>query len=70
MVPLFPEDSEYNETDWCMDQYQATNCSDVRDEAQHETEELLLFFFNGNAAWGAALLMVVSLRCNNGVFVL
>lgn len=69
MVPLFAENSEYNETDWCIDQYQATNCSIVRDEAQHETEDMLMFFFNGNAAWGAALLMVVSLYCNKCFFV-
>ena len=61
MVPIYPSDADYNETDWCVEQYQATNCSDIRGAAQNEVEDMLILFYNGNVAWGIVFIVVVSL---------
>ena len=62
MVPILNyEITPYNETEWCMDQYQATNCTEVRDKAQGEVEDLMLTFYHANLAWGIVLILVVSL---------
>lgn len=60
LVPIYEEGADYNETDWCMDKYQATNCTEIRDAAQDEVEDLMIFFYNSNVAWGFLLIMVVS----------
>lgn len=61
MVPILDyEDSTYSERDWCLDRYQATNCTAIRDAAQDEVENLMVKFFNTNLALGVILVLVVS----------
>lgn len=64
MVPIYPDDSTYTETDWCIENYQATNCTLIRDTAQMEVEDLLIFFYNGNVAWGIFFIMILLLIVN------
>jgi len=64
MVPLFANGADYTEKDWCLDNYQATDCFDIRLAAQAETEDLLRLFYNSQVAWGCALLLILSFVVN------
>lgn len=54
-----------NETAWCLLNYNATNCSAIRNNAQATTDAALKSFYFFSAVWGLLLLLLVS-----GVFVL
>ena len=60
LVPIYPADAEYNETDWCLEFYQATNCTQIRNEAQIELEDMLMAFYSANLVWGILGIIIVS----------
>jgi hypothetical protein len=60
MVPQCGEfQIDCNELAWCIDNYAATNCTDIRNMAQLEVEELMNIYYNSNLAWGFVLIMIV-----------
>jgi hypothetical protein len=60
MVPQCGElQVDCNELLWCMSNYDATNCTEIRDTAQLEVEELMNIYYNSNLAWGFLLIMIV-----------
>lgn len=65
MVPVYGEGNAQNETEWCQRNYNATNCTEIRDAAQAEVAGLMSWFYNANLAWGCALIAVVSVLCSN-----
>jgi len=58
-VPIITPFSNTTETEWCMQNYNATNCSDIRDKAQSDADKMLLTYYYCNAAWGLLLICVV-----------
>ncbi|CAB9507151.1 expressed unknown protein [Seminavis robusta] len=65
MVPgCGQEATSCNETEWCLVNYQATNCTAIRDAAQLEVEDLMNFYYNGNLAWGFILIAILLLIVN------
>lgn len=61
MVPILSyKNSTYSETQWCLDKYEATNCTDIRNAAQDKVEKLMVNFYYANLGWGILLIIVVS----------
>jgi hypothetical protein len=56
-VPVYA--NPQNETQWCIDNYQATNCTAIRDAAQKGMERFLLGYYYLNAVWGICFLVLV-----------
>ena len=50
-----------NETEWCEFHYQANNCTEIRNEAQSETTNRILFFYYLCALWGMIFVILVSI---------
>lgn len=50
-----------NETQWCLDNYNSTSCSVIRDEAQFLTIRSLHFFYGFTAVWDFLLVFIVSI---------
>jgi len=55
-VPVF-EDA-VDETQWCIDNHDATNCTAIRDSAQERAARSILWFYTGNAIWTLLLVFI------------
>jgi hypothetical protein len=66
MVPILHDNSTYTELDWCIENYNATDCTNIRKAAQEEVYDLMSWFYNSSVAWGFALIMVVSVLNETG----
>lgn len=51
-----------NETQYCLDLYNETDCSTIRNAAQSRGEKFMLSYYYVNAAWGLVLVCLVRLR--------
>ena len=49
------------EEQWCLDLYNSTNCTEIRDEAQKETNSILLIFYRFLASWGCVYMFFMLL---------
>ncbi len=49
-----------SEAAWCVINYEATNCSSIRDAAQYRTVHSVLGIYYVSAAWGILLIALVS----------
>jgi hypothetical protein len=58
MVPIFGGDYE-TEKDWCLQKYNATNCSQVRDDAQAKYNTFSRIFYTSNGIWACFLVALL-----------
>jgi hypothetical protein len=49
-----------NETQWCMDNYNSTDCTMIRDDAQATTMDSLHLFYIFTAIWCMSQVFIVS----------
>lgn len=49
-----------NVTSWCLANFNATNCGDIRAEAQANLDTFMITYYYGNAIWGIVLALLVS----------
>ena len=50
------------EVEWCLENYNSTQCTRIRNEAQEESTNWLLAFYYCNASWALAITAMV---CTN-----
>lgn len=48
-----------NETGWCLENYNSTNCTEIRDDAEEGTTHLLLSLYSFCGAWSLLVLFLV-----------
>lgn len=51
-----------NETQWCLENYQAVTCTAIRDSAQLDMRRMMFPYYYLNAAWGLFLIILVCTR--------
>jgi len=61
MVPIEGGLDYDSEDEWCIDQYNITVCTEIRDEAQTRTTFILLIFYRSLASWGCIYMFVMLL---------
>lgn len=49
-----------NVTSWCLANFNATDCEDIRDEAQEKVDRFMIAYYYGTAIWGIFLILLVS----------
>jgi uncharacterized membrane protein YidH (DUF202 family) len=54
-----------SENDWCLANYNATDCSDIRDTAESDMFASMLRFYTFLAGWSSAVLFVIMLIVNS-----
>jgi hypothetical protein len=57
VVPVF--DNEEDQDIWCIENYNSTACTEIRDSVQEDMERFMLLYYYANAAWGLCLILLV-----------
>ena len=65
LVPIDGGEDYESEAEWCIDNYNSTRCSIIRDDAQNRLEFSLLAFYTGLAGSGCFLLFFIFLMINS-----
>lgn len=65
LVPIQGGPDYDTETEWCLANYNATNCSSIRNEAQKSMGRNLLVFYTGLAGWSTVLVFLMILMVNS-----
>lgn len=60
VVPVYS--SEAGEVEWCLTNYNATDCASIRNNAQDRTKSFLWTFYTANAIWGTFLIALVCIH--------
>ena len=55
-VPVYEDAAD--ETQWCIDKYDSTNCTAIRDSAQERAAKSILWFYTGMAIWTLLLVFI------------
>jgi len=50
-----------SENEWCLWEYNSTECTEIRDEAQEETALILSTFYRSLASWGLVYVFIMIL---------
>jgi hypothetical protein len=61
VVPLDGGPGHESELEWCLDLYESTNCTEIRDEAQQDTVFWLSIFYTSLATWGCIFMFLLYL---------
>jgi len=61
-VPIGANRTEENR--WCLANYNSTECSSIRNDAQSSTEQWLYVYYYANASWGLVLICLLFLVVN------
>ena len=61
MVPILGGNGYNTEEEWCLAKYNATNCEEIRDDAQRKYNTVSQVFYTSNGIW--ACLLVVLMWC-------
>jgi hypothetical protein len=64
LVPISGGPDYETEDDWCQVNYNSTDCTDTRDEAQKSTTFWLLIFYTSLAGWGCIFMFMMLLVVN------
>jgi hypothetical protein len=64
VVPINGGPDYSTEDDWCQTLYNSTDCSEIRDEAQHLTSFWLSIFYTSLATWGCIFMFLMLLVIN------
>ena len=59
MVPIFGGNDYATEQDWCFKNYNATNCTQIRDDAQARYNRFSRVFYTSNGIWACFLLALM-----------
>ena len=65
LVPILPNEELGSEELWCLENYNATDCEMIRDDAQDHMETVMLTFYTGLAVWTSILLFLMLLMVNS-----
>lgn len=65
LVPILGGPDYDSENQWCLANYNATDCAIIRNDAQSRMGAMMLTFYTGLAGWSSALLFVMMLVVNS-----
>ena len=60
-VPIKGGFNYTSEDEWCLDRYNTSGCTEIRDEAQKQTSFILLCFYRSLASWGCIYMFIMLL---------
>lgn len=49
-----------NVTSWCLNNFNATSCGYIREQAQEKVDRFMIAYYYGSAVWGILLTLLVS----------
>mmetsp|Transcript_7546 Transcript_7546/g.10416 ORF Transcript_7546/g.10416 Transcript_7546/m.10416 type:complete len:736 (+) Transcript_7546:152-2359(+) len=69
MVPIMGGEDFDTEDEWCLFNFNSTNCTDIRGDAEMDSKTLFYFFYTVNGIWGAllVLLLIMTLDVLQGI---
>ena len=65
LVPIMGEPEFDSEDAWCLANYNATDCSEIRDTAESNMESSMLRFYTTLAGWSSAVVCIIMLIVNS-----
>jgi hypothetical protein len=65
LVPIYGGEEYESEDAWCMDKYDSTDCTAIRDDAETSMEISMRIFYYGLGIWGCCLLILMLLMVNS-----
>ena len=60
-VPINGGVDYVSEDAWCLDRYNVTGCTQIRDDAQKKTTSILMVFYRSLASWGCIYMFIILL---------